>query len=181
MEQQHHSATTDQQIEIIDIELFTKERRHPPHGHHYRVKIGADYYVFCEQCPTREAILEKVGYKHLECHLLYLLIRDAKLELIEPGQRVDLARPGIEHFLVADPEVWHYIIDNEKESTEHRELTPNQILEKAGITPVKDYYLVRVFADGSKDSYKDRMNQPIKMVCPQATYVSIYNGSTPVS
>ena len=59
------------------------------------------------------------------------------------------------------------------------ELTPDQILEKGEIIPVKDYYLVRV--KPTEESYKDRMDKPIKMLCPSAEYVAIYNGPTPVS
>ena len=171
----------EREIEIIDIEFFTNQGWAPPHGKHYKVKIGPHYYVFHQQWVTGAEILEKAGYKHLVCHILYQLIRGYDLERIEFDQRVDLARPGIEHFLVTDPEVFQYTIDGEEETTEHRELTPNQILEKAGFKPVKDYYLVKVSHDGGEESYKDRMDKPIKMVCPAAKYVSIYNGPTPVS
>jgi hypothetical protein len=60
-------------------------------------------------------------------------------------------------------------------------MTPNQILEDAGITPVKDYYLVRINPDGSQDSFKDTPDNPIKMVCPAVKFVSAFRGETPVS
>lgn len=171
----------DDQPEIIDIEEFTRNGRIPPHDKHYKVKIGPDYYVFHKQWVTGREILEKAEYKHLECHILYLLIRGCELERIELDRRVDLAKPGIEHFVVADPEVFHYYVDDEKQETEHKELTPNQILTKADIKPIKDYYLVKLLSDGGRDSYKDRMDQPIRMVCPPAKYLAIHNGPTPVS
>lgn len=168
-------------MEIIDIEEYTNKGLTPPHGKHYKVRIGPDYYIIRQQFVTGREILEIGGYHHLECHLLYQLIRGYDLRRIELEERVDLAKPGIEHFVVADPEVFHYTVDGEKQETEHTELTPNEILKKAGIEPVKDYYLVKVFPDGKRESYKDRMDEPIKMVCPPATYIAIHNGPLPVS
>ena len=166
--------------EIIDVEEYAKNGRPVPHGKHYKVKIGDRYYIFDQQWVTGREILEKAEYNHLECHILYLLIRDSELERIELDQRVDLAHPkGILHFVVAGPTEFHYIVDGEKQSTEHEELTPNQILEKAGIGPVKDYYLTRV--KPTEESYKGKMTEPIKMLCPAAAYVAIYDGPTPVS
>jgi hypothetical protein len=166
--------------EIIDVEEYAKNRWPVPHGKRYKVKIGAHYYIFDKQWVTGREILEKAEYRHLECHILFLLIRDSELERIELDQRVDLAHPrGILHFVVAGPTEFHYTVDGEKQSTEHEELTPNQILEKAGIEPVKDYYLTR--SKPTEESYKGKMTEPIRMLCPPAEYVAIYDGPTPVS
>ena len=181
MTEEHLQTEQGQDMEVIDIELFTSNDWIPPQGKHYKVKIGAHYYTIHEQWVTREQLLQKAGYKHLECYLLYQLIRGCQLELLEPGQRVDLAKPGIEHFLVADPDVFHYTIDGEPETTEHKELTPNQILEKAGIKPISNYYMVRIDHDGQQNSFKGKMDQPIKMLCPTVKYISVYDGPTPVS
>jgi hypothetical protein len=170
-----------QDIEVVDIELFTSKGWSPPHSKHYKVKIGPHYYIFHNQWVTREELLEKAEYKPLACHLLYQLIRGCELELIEPGQRVDLAKPGIEHFLATDPDIFHYTIDGEPATTEHKELTPNKILENAGIKPIDNYYLVRIKHDGQQESFKGKMDRPIKMLCPSVKYVSVYDGPTPVS
>ena len=169
------------EIEVIDIEIFTRDGRIPPHGKHYKVKVGAHYFVFHQQWVTGKEILEKAGYTSLECHWLFQLIRGCELERVELDQKVDLARPGIEHFLVTPTEVFQYTVDGEPETTVHKELTPNQILEDAGIKPVSDYYLVKVNADGSQISYKDKPDTPITMVCPAVKFVSVFKGETPVS
>jgi hypothetical protein len=166
--------------EIIDVEEFAKNGWPVPRGKRYRVKIGEHYYIFDQEWVTGREILEKAEYKHLECHILYLLIRGCELERIELDRRVDLTHPkGILHFVVAGPDEFHYTVDGEKQTTEHEMRTPNQILEKAGIGPVKDYYLTRV--KPTEESYKGRMNDPIKMLCPPAEYVALYDGPTPVS
>jgi len=180
MEKEFETSKAGEQPEVIDVEEYTRNRWPIPPEKHYKVKIGPNYYIFREQWVTGREILEKAEYKHLECHILYLLIRDCELERIELDRRVDLAHPGgIVHFVVAGPEAYHYTVDGEKQMTEHQELTPNEILDKAEIKPVNHYYLVRVKPD--EESFKDRMDKQIKMLCPLAEYVAIYNGPTPVS
>jgi len=117
-----------------------------------------------------------------ECYSLYLKLKGGDFELIRPHEIIDLIERGaVEHFISKPPVVFHYSIDNEPETTEESELSANQILELAGITPVKDYYLIRVNKDGSQVSYKDTPDAPIKMVCPSVKYVSIFRGEVPVS
>lgn len=103
------------------------------------------------------------------------------MELVRPHEKVDLTEKGVEHFVTKPPVVFYYTVDKEPETTEEIELTPNQILELAGITPVEDYYLVRVNSDGSQVSYKDSPNTPIKMECPAVKFISVFKGETPVS
>lgn len=167
--------------ELIDLEQFTKEGKVPPSGKHYRVKVGEKQFIFDKQIVTGSEILEKAGYSHLECHWLYQKLKGCDFEKIDLDEKVDLAKPGIEHFIVKPTEVFHYYVDGEPETTDQKELTPNQILGNAGSTPVSDYYLVKVNPDGSQESYKDTPDTPIKMVCPAVKFVSAFRGETPVS
>lgn len=168
--------------DIIDVEQYAKEGKRPPEGKRYKVRIGDKHYVFDNQVVTGKEILEKVGIKQTECHWLYQKLNGCEFERIASDQKVDLAQdPGIEHFVVKPTEVFHYFVDKEPETTDLREMTPNQILEAAGITPVKDYYLIRTNADGSQDSFKDSPDKPIRMVCPVVRFTSVFRGETPVS
>ncbi|MEP7376824.1 MAG: multiubiquitin domain-containing protein [Chitinophagaceae bacterium] len=167
--------------EIVDLEQFTKEGKVPPSDKHYKVKVGEKVVIFDKQIVTGREILEKAGYKHPECHWLYQKLKGCDFEKIDLEEKVDLAKGGIEHFIVKATEVFHYFVDGEPETTDQKEMTPNQILGDAGLNPVKDYYLVRVNPDGSQNSFKDSPNTPIKMVCPAAKFVSAFRGETPVS
>ncbi|MEL7585268.1 MAG: multiubiquitin domain-containing protein [Prolixibacteraceae bacterium] len=169
------------QEEIIDIELCTKENRIPSEGKWYRIKIGDDYYIFLKQFVSGEEILEKVGVTSTDCFWLYQKLKNHDFERISLTEKVNLAQPGIEHFVVKPTEVFNYFVDNEPEMTDKKELTPNQILEAAGITPVSDYYLVRINVDGTQESFANSPNQPIKMVCPSMKFVSVFRGEVPVS
>jgi hypothetical protein len=167
--------------EIIDIEQFTKEGKIPSEGKWYRVRIGSEYFIFLKQFVTGREILEKTGITEMECYWLYQKQKNCDFEKIDLTEKINLAKPGIENFVVKPSEVFHYFVDNEPETTDLKAMTPNQILEAAGITPVKDYYLVRINADSSQLSLADTPNVPITMICPGIKFVSVFRGETPVS
>lgn len=169
------------EILIIDIEVFAHEDRKPPEGKRYRVKIGDHYYIFDHHTVTGLQLLEKAGQVPPECHTLYQHFRNGDFRRIGLHDKVNLAEHGVEHFVVKPPEVFHYTVDTDPETTEEKELTPNQILEFADIKPVKDYYLVELMPDGQQKSYKGKGDEPIKMRCPGLKFISAFNGETPVS
>lgn len=167
--------------EIIDVEAYTKEGKKPPVGKKYKVKISGHTYIFDHHVVTGRELLEKAGITPLECFWLYQKLKDCDFEKIDLTEKVDLANGGVEHFVVKSTEVFNYFVDNEPETTDQKELTPNQILEAAGLTPVGDYYLVRIDTDGSQTSLKDSPDTLLKMVCPAVKFVSAFRGETNVS
>lgn len=168
-------------IEVIDLEAYAKSDKRPPVGKKYKVKIDNEYFIFDNQIVTGKEILEKVFKTPSECHSLYQKLKHNDFEKIDLNEKVDLTKPGIEHFVVKAPEVFFYTVDNEPETTDQKELTPNQILELAGIKPVSDYYLVQINHEGTQTSYRDIPTTPIKMMCPAMKFVSVFRGETPVS
>jgi hypothetical protein len=167
--------------EIIDIEIFTQSGKTPPMGKRYRVKIDHEYFVFDHHIVTGKEILEKVGKIPVECHSLYQKFKHGDFEKVGMHDKVDLLKHGIEHFVVKPPDVFYYTIDKEPETTDLHSLTPNQILEFAGLTPVSDYYIIQIHSDNTQESFKDRPNELIKMNCPGLKFVSVFRGETPVS
>jgi len=124
--------------------------------------------------------LEAAGKTPIECFSLYQKLKGCDFEKIDLTEVVDLTRPGLEHFVTKPPEVFYYDLDDEPETTELKEMSPNQILQAGGVNP-KDHYLVQVNVDGSQISYKDKGDIPIKMKCPRVKFISVLNGPTPVS
>lgn len=168
-------------IEIIDVEEYINSGKKIPRGKRYRIIVDDKRIVLDHEIVTGEEILKAAGLLPVECFSLYLKVKGCDFELIRPHEKVDLAENGVEHFVSKPPIVFHYFVDDESETTEEQQLTPNQILDLAGITPVKDYYLVRVNKDSSQVSYKDTPDKPIKMECPAVHYISVFKGETPVS
>lgn len=169
------------EIIIIDIEVFAREDRKPPLGMKYRVKIGDDYFVFYHHLVTGKQLLETASQLPVECHTLYQKFRNGDFKRFGLQDEVNLAEHGVEHFVVKPPEVFHYTIDTDPETTEEKELTPNEILKLADITPLEDYYLVQVLHDGEQISYLGKGDEPIKMRCPGLKFISVFNGEVPVS
>lgn len=179
--EEHLIGNVNYQSEVIDIEQFTKEGKIPSEGKWYRVRIGSEYYIFLKQFVTGKEIFEKASITPIDCYWLYQKLKGCDFEKIDLTERVNLASPGIECFVVKPTEVFHYFVDNEPETTDRKAMTPNQILEAAGITPVKDYYLVQINANGNHQSFADTPNVPITMMCPAMKFVSLFRGETPVS
>lgn len=167
--------------EIIDVEEYITSGKKIPKGKKYRIRVDEKKVLLDHEIVTGEEILKSAGLLPIECYSLYLKEKGCDFKLIRSHDKIDLSDEGVEHFISNPPVVFNYFVDNEPETTEEDELIPDQILELAGITPVKDYYLVRVNKDGSQISYKDTPDKPIKMECPAVNYISIFRGEMPVS
>lgn len=167
--------------DVIDLEDYTKLNKKPPKGKLYKVKIQDDKYTFDKDCVLGRELLEKSGNTPVECFSLYQKFKGCDFEKIGLDEKVDLSKPGIEKFTVKSPEVFHYTVDGEPEITDQDRLTPNQILELAGVTPVSDYYLVQVLTDQSQISYKDKLDNLIQMECPGLKFISVYQSTTEVA
>jgi hypothetical protein len=173
-------TNNNSQEELIDIEHYSNTKQKPPAGKRYQVKVDDQTIVFNKEKVTGLEILEAACRTPAECYTLYQKLKDCDFEKVSLTEVVDLTKPGIERFVTKPPEVFHYDLDDEPETTELKEMTPNQILKAGGIEP-KTHYLVQVNADGSQTSYRDKGEQPIKMKCPRVKYISVLNGPTPVS
>jgi hypothetical protein len=90
--------------EIIDIEIYAKEDKKPPHAKGYRIRIDKDYKVVHVPKMTGREILGLVG-KTPEKYLLSQKHRSGKVTPVSPDQEVDFRHHGIERFqtLALDP------------------------------------------------------------------------------
>ncbi len=77
-----------------------------------------------------------------------------------------------------DKVTFDFTVDGEPFTTHEHILTPTQILQIAG-KDAATYYLVEIHGK-QQESYKDKPNEPIHMH-EHAKFISIFNGSTPVS
>lgn len=84
--------------EIADLEEYAAQGKAPPRCRGYRIRVNRDRFEVFEPNPTRETILEIAGLKPADQWTLRLKTRGGEPELIAPGDRVDLTRPGVERF-----------------------------------------------------------------------------------
>jgi hypothetical protein len=84
--------------EIADLEEYAKQGKAPPRCRGYRFRVNRDRFEVHEAQPTRETILEKAGLMPAGDWTLRLKLHGGGYELIQPGEWVDLRRPGVEKF-----------------------------------------------------------------------------------
>ncbi len=121
--------------EVIDLQEYSKLNKTPPAGKHYQTLVDDKLVVFEKENPTGFEIILKAGKKHPECHSLYLKTKGCDFEYISLEQHVDLIKPGVEIFITKPPVVYHYDFDDEPETTDLKEMTPNEILKAGGVSP----------------------------------------------
>lgn len=111
-----------------------------------------------------------------------VVLRDRQGEkVIGDHEEVDLAEDGLEHFHLR--EVHHPItiyVDGEPYDPPSREMTPNQIIDKAAEKDPATNYLVQIRPHGAPISYKDQGEIPIRLHNDERFQV-ISTGPTPVS
>lgn len=74
------------------------------------------------------------------------------------------------------PTAIHYLVNGERQTTDHRELPVHTILSTAGFTPPGDYRLVR---DDGNHTYTDP-NQEVHLHDSER-FTALYQGPTPTS
>lgn len=77
-----------------------------------------------------------------------------------------------------DPHIINYTVGDEPQTTTERQLTPTQIMSKAGINPDENY-LVEI-RGRQRVSYKEKPSEPIHMHEGQQ-FVVVFVGPVPVS
>lgn len=73
---------------------------------------------------------------------------------------------------------FHYTVDDKSQTTDQHKMTPNQILEKAGISPT-NHYLVQIEGK-NRISYESKGDEEIEMH-DNMKFISISFEPTPVS
>ncbi|KGS38277.1 prokaryotic E2 E family protein [Burkholderia pseudomallei MSHR5492] len=90
-------------VEIIDVEIFVREKKPIPHGHKYKIRIDKDYYVVNVPHMTGEQILGLAG-KTSAGYLLSEKVH-GQMRPVEPGETVDFTAHGVERFATIPKEV----------------------------------------------------------------------------
>jgi hypothetical protein len=155
------------------------------HEHHRPIAYTVDGkpQTSVEHELTARQILERAEVNP-ESHYLVLLHGHDHEEWIayreEPGQ---IIRLHPEMRFVTEPKHSHlitYSVDAEPQETPDHELRANRILEKAGLTPVESYYLIRLLPDGGQKSYQDHPDKEIRLHDGER-FISASLKPTPVS
>jgi hypothetical protein len=86
--------------DIFDLEEYAHSNKTvPPHARHFRIRVDESTLEITTPNPTGREILAKVG-KSPDAHFLTQILVGEDDIVVEPDERVNLLRPGIERFTV---------------------------------------------------------------------------------
>lgn len=85
-------------IEEVDIEIYAREGKRPPHARRYRIRVDRDYFVTTASSLTGRQILELAGRLPVERFGLRQRHHGGQVVSIALDQVVDLTQLGIERF-----------------------------------------------------------------------------------
>lgn len=87
------------EILIIDIEVYVRENREIPRGHHYLIMVDRLKYKVEKECLTGREILELAGKTPPERFQLNQRYKGGKVIRIGYNQEVSFLEPGVEKFM----------------------------------------------------------------------------------
>jgi len=89
------------EIIIIDIELFVREGREVPKGHHYHYLIMIDRHKYKveHECLTGRELLTLAGKLPVERFQMNQRFRGGKVVKVSYDQKVCFTEPGVEKFM----------------------------------------------------------------------------------
>ena len=88
-----------QEILIIDIEIYVKENREIPRGHHYLIMVDRLKYKVEKECLSGREILKLAGKIPSERFQLNQRYKGGKVVKIGYDQEVSFIEPGVEKFM----------------------------------------------------------------------------------
>lgn len=83
----------------IDLELYAKEGKEVPKGHHYIILVDRQKYTVKEECMTGREILTLAGKLPVERFQLNQRFKGGKVVKVGYDQKVCFTEPGIEKFM----------------------------------------------------------------------------------
>jgi hypothetical protein len=161
------------------------EHQHQHHHDHSPISYTVDGKPFTavEHELAAYQILERAGLNS-ESHYLVLLNGndpdDRRSYREDPDEGIRL-HPDMR--FISEPKhrhLIHYTVDGEPQESRLHELRATEILEHAGLTPVANYYLIRLLPDGDQKSYKDHPEKEIHLHDGER-FISASLAPTPVS
>lgn len=156
-----------------------------PQHHHHPISYTLDGkpYTSLEHELTANRILELAGLSP-ETHYLVLLNGndpdDRRSYREDPDERIHL-HPDMRFIAeLRHRHLIHYTVDGEPQETHAHELRASKILEDARLTPVTNYYLIRLLPDGGQKSYQSHPDKEVHLH-EGDRFISASLAPTPVS
>jgi hypothetical protein len=87
------------EVVVIDVEVFSREEKPVPAGHHYIIMVDRNKFTVKQECMTGREILELAGKIPVARFQLNQRFHGGKVEKVGYDQKVCFTEPGIEKFM----------------------------------------------------------------------------------
>jgi hypothetical protein len=87
------------EILIIDIEIYVRENKEIPRGHHYLILVDREKIKVEHECLTGGEILKIAGKTPIERFQLNQRFKGGKVKKVAYDQIVSFVEPGVEKFM----------------------------------------------------------------------------------
>lgn len=94
----NRAVVIEEEVEIVEIEIYGKRNEKPPRAKHYLVRIDRDKFTFDKRFVTGRELLEKAGKMPLDRWRIHQKLHGGQMKEIGYDQEVDLGAPGVERF-----------------------------------------------------------------------------------
>lgn len=148
--------STEVEIEEVELEACAARGEAAPHAHRYAIRIDEDRLTVNHPDPTGIELLARVGKKPC-AYALVQILRHQDDEFIDPEERVDLRRPGVERFITVHKDDVTITIGEASVTLRRGAVAVSEIKRLGGIADAyvlvqdKDGRLEPLPADGSVD------------------------------
>jgi hypothetical protein len=144
----------------------------------FEFKVNGKTYSSTEGTISGKQILEMAGFLPIDDFDLTMKIEHHDFEPVQMEESIDLTAKGIELFKVKPKKELKFEVDDVEYSTIEIELTPVEILVKAGLKS-EQYYLKQILGH-QEISYKDKETELISMF-HHPKFISCKKGPATVS
>jgi hypothetical protein len=144
----------------------------------FNFKVNGKTYSSTEGTISGGQILEITGFSPVDDFNLFVKIENHDFEHVQMDESVDLTGKGIEMFKIKPKKELKFEVDDEEYSTTEIELTPVEILDKAGLK--SDQYYLKQIIGHQEIPYKDKETELISML-HHPKFISCKKGPATVS
>jgi hypothetical protein len=88
-----------QEIEVIDVEEFSKANKEVPKGKRYQIRIDREKFTVNVECMIGREILQLAGKAPIEKYQLNQRLRGGEVKKVGYDEKVCFTTPGIERFM----------------------------------------------------------------------------------
>ncbi|MBK8506150.1 MAG: multiubiquitin domain-containing protein [Saprospiraceae bacterium] len=87
------------EIEIIDLEAYSKVGKPVPRKKRYRIRIDREHYIVDQECMLGRELLKLAGKNPIEKYQLNQKIRGGHVKKIQYDEEVCFTSPGVERYM----------------------------------------------------------------------------------